>query len=125
MWNNLHLRLLEAKAGLAALECDLSREKHGQLRRKKVVIHNGAVAAIADSAMTCAGSTLLTENQIGTIVDLRVEFIEPAAPGLILAKARVRHRSNDFVFCEASLGQAGVTVAEAWATMAIADVARD
>jgi uncharacterized protein (TIGR00369 family) len=51
--------------------------------------------------------------------DLKVDFLRPAKPGRLIARATVRHRTRRLAFCEATVEQdGGPIVAEARAVIA-------
>lgn len=115
MWANLGMRLVEARSGETAVEGEFSLEEHGAAGS----IHRGAVAALADGALACAGGTLAEEGEIPTTVELAVDFYQPIAPGRVLARGLVRDRAGHLVYCAATVEQAGNVVAEARATIAL------
>jgi uncharacterized protein (TIGR00369 family) len=117
MWANLRLKLVNAEAGATVVEGEVDSAAHGSGRG--ATIHRGAVATVADCALACAAATLVDEGQGTATVDLRVEFLRGAQPGNIKGKARVVHRVQDLVFCEAMVEQDGVAVAHANGTIAV------
>ena len=51
--------------------------------------------------------------------DLKIDFLRPAKPGRLVARATVRHRTKRLAFCEATVEQdGGEIVAEARAVIA-------
>jgi uncharacterized protein (TIGR00369 family) len=55
--------------------------------------------------------------------DLKVDFLRPAKPGRLIARATVRHRTRRLAFCEATVEQShGEVVAEARAVIAYVKV---
>jgi uncharacterized protein (TIGR00369 family) len=122
MWGNLGLRIIEAEMGLAVVEGEVSSEAHGASAIGDPSVHRGALATIADAAMACAGVTIMSAGEKATTVDLRVEYFTPALPGKILARAQVRHRSGQMVFCEAKVEQSGTVLAEVRGTIALVPV---
>jgi uncharacterized protein (TIGR00369 family) len=51
--------------------------------------------------------------------DLKIDFLRPALPGRLVARATVRHRTRRLAFCEATVEQyGGKIVAEARAVIA-------
>lgn len=115
MWANLGMRLTAVDSGATVVEADFSRADHGSGES----IHRGAVAALADAALACAGGTLIDEGEVPTTVELLVDFFRPARPGHAIARGTVRHRAGHLVYCAATVEQAGEAVAEAHATIAL------
>jgi uncharacterized protein (TIGR00369 family) len=51
--------------------------------------------------------------------DLKIDFLRPAQPGRLVARATVRHRTKRLAFCEATVEEdGGEIVAEARAVIA-------
>ena len=115
MWANLGMRIVEAGGGAVVVEGDFSLAAHGQAAS----IHRGAIAALADGALACAAGTLAEEGEIPTTVELAVDYYEPIAPGVVVARGVVRDRSGHLVYCAATVEQEGAVLAEARATIAL------
>ena len=115
MWANLAMRIVEAGSGETVVEADVSLDAHG----RRGSIHGGAVAAIADAALACAGGTLVEEGEVPTTVELAVDFYRAVGPGRVTARGLVRGRSGHLVYSTATIEQEGVVVAEARATIAL------
>jgi uncharacterized protein (TIGR00369 family) len=119
MWANLGLRLVQAEIGSAVVEGEVSGDTHGSPAAGGAGVHNGVVATVADCAIACAGTTLMSEGEQAATVELSVEFFKPARPGKILARAEVRHRTDQLVFCRSIVEQDGEAVAECRGTIAL------
>lgn len=119
MWANLGMRLTSVESGATVVEAMFTLDRHGDKGARHSSIHRGAVAAIADGALACAGGTLVVEGEVPTTAELLVDFFRPANAGRVVARARVEHRSGHLVYCAATVEQAGVVVAEAHATIAL------
>jgi uncharacterized protein (TIGR00369 family) len=117
MWSNLRLKLVRAEADGTVVEGEVDAAAHGSTGGG--AIHRGAVATVADCALACAAASLVEDGRGAATVDLRVEFLRPAQPGPIGATARVTHRLQDLVFCDATVEQGGVAVARASGTIAL------
>ena len=118
MWANLGLKLIDADAASTLVEGELSAHAHGAGRDAQTV-HRGTVVTIADCAMACAAAATMREGEGATTVDLTVDFFRAARAGRIAARAHVTHRVEHLVFCEATVEQEGVDVAQARATIAL------
>ncbi|HXC77687.1 MAG TPA: PaaI family thioesterase, partial [Candidatus Acidoferrum sp.] len=82
-------------------------------------IHGGAIATLADEALASVAFTAAEEGETTVTADLKVDFLRPAKPGRLLARATVRHRTRRLAFCEATVEQdGGPIVAEARAVIA-------
>jgi len=83
------------------------------------IIHGGAIATLADEALASVAFTAAEEGETTVTADLKVDFLRPARPGRLLARATVRHRTRRLAFCEATVEQdGGPIVAEARAVIA-------
>ena len=76
-------------------------------------------ARLADEALASVAFTVAEEGETTVTADLKVDFLRPAMPGRLVARATVRHRTRRLAFCEATVEQAGgKIVAEARAVIA-------
>lgn len=115
MWANLRMRLTDVDTGTTVVEADFTGAEHGSGE----LIHRGAIAAIADGALACAGGTLVGEEEVPTTVELLMDFFRPARPGHFVARARVVDRAGHLVYCAATVEREGEVVAEGHATIAL------
>ncbi|HEY4025404.1 MAG TPA: PaaI family thioesterase, partial [Candidatus Dormibacteraeota bacterium] len=119
MWANLGARLTKVESGDVVVEARLTAEAHGFPSGRGTIVHGGAVAALADMALASAGATLNADGQTLATVDLKVDFLQPARPGTMLARGQVRRRTRRLCFASASVEQDdGTVVAEARAVLA-------
>jgi uncharacterized protein (TIGR00369 family) len=78
------------------------------------------VTTLLDTAMGGACWTALQADETFLTVDLRVEFLRAARPGLLRAEGTVVHRTRRVAFCSADLFDAeGALVATARCTQMI------
>jgi uncharacterized protein (TIGR00369 family) len=116
---NIGTRLVEVKAGSLVLEGNMTPEAHGFPTSRGSIVHGGAIATLADEALASAAFTLAEEGETTTTADLKVDFYRPCRPGLLIARATVRHRTRRLAFCEATVEQeSGEVVARAHALIA-------
>jgi len=116
---NIATRLVEAAFGRLVLEGNLTAQAHGFPTSRGPVVHGGALATLADEALAAVAFTAAEEGQTTVTVDLKVDFLRPAVPGRLIARATLRHRTKKLAFCEATVEQAGgPIVAEARAVIA-------
>jgi len=119
MWANLGARLTERDAGDVVVEAHLTSDAHGFETSRGAIVHGGAIAALADMALASAGASVAGDGQVVTTVDLRVDFLQPARPGRLLARGHVQRRTRRLCFTAASVEQDdGTVVAEARALLA-------
>lgn len=114
MWANLGAKLTGGEPGDVVVEAQLTAESHGFKTSRGVIVHGGALAALADMALASAGMSVAGGGHVVTTVDLRVDFLQPAQPGRLLARGRVQRRTRRLCFAAASIEQDdGTVVAEA------------
>lgn len=116
---NIGSRIVELGHGRLVLEGNLTGESHGFPTSRGTVVHGGAIATLADEALASAAFTAAEEGETTVTADLKVDFLRPARPGRLVARATVRHRTRRLAFCETTVEQAnGQVVAEARAVIA-------
>jgi uncharacterized protein (TIGR00369 family) len=82
------------------------------------VVHGGAIATLIDVAMGRAVASLIDDDQIPVTIEMKVNYLEPGRPGLLVATAEVRRRGRLFTVVQAEVTQAedGGSVAESMGT---------
>ena len=115
---NIGTRLVEVGHGTLVLESNMTDAAHGFPTSRGTVVHGGAIATLADEALASVAFTVAEEGETTVTVDLKVDFLRPARPGRLLARAMVRHRTRRLAFCEATIEDRGQIVAEARAVIA-------
>jgi uncharacterized protein (TIGR00369 family) len=117
---NIGGRIVEVGSGKLVLEGNLTEERHSFPTSRGPIVHGGAVATLADEALASVAFTVAKEGETTVTADLKVDFLRPALPGRLIARASVRHRTKRLAFCEATVEQAdsAVIVAEARAVIA-------
>lgn len=97
----------------------MTGESHGFPTSRGTIIHGGAIATLADESLASVAFTVAEEGETTVTADLKVDFLRPALPGRMIARATVRHRTRRLAFCEATVEQeGGKIVAEARAVIA-------
>jgi len=116
---NIGTRIVEVAYGKLVLEATMTAEAHGFPTSRGPIVHGGAIATIADEALASVAFTHAEEGETTVTADLKVDFLRPAKPGRLVARATVRHRTQRLAFCETTVEQAdGQIVAEARAVIA-------
>ena len=119
MIRNIGTRLVEVAHGKLVLSGNLTGDSHGFPTSRGTIIHGGAIATLADESLASVAFTAAEEGETTATVDLKVDFLRPARPGRLLARATLRHRTRRLAFCEATVEQeSGEIVAEARAVIA-------
>ena len=116
---NIGTRLVEVGYGKLVLEGNMTAEAHGFPTSHGTIVHGGAIATLADEALASVAFTVAEEGETTATADLKVDFLRPAKPGRLIARATVRHRTRRLAFCEVTVehGQ-GQVVAEGRAVIA-------
>src|SRR5947209_9497183 len=116
---NIGTRLVEIGSGTLVLEANMTAAAHGFPTSRGPIVHGGAIATIADEALASVAFTFAEEGETTVTADLKVDFLRPAKPGRLLARATLRHRTRRLAFCEATVEQGrSEIVAEARAVIA-------
>jgi uncharacterized protein (TIGR00369 family) len=116
---NIGTKIVEVEHGRLVLEGNMTGEAHGFPTSRGTIVHGGAIATLADEALASVAFTVAEEGETTVTADLKVDFLRPAVPGRLLARATVRHRTRRLAFCEATVEQdGGKIVAEARAVIA-------
>ena len=120
---NIGTKIVEVELGRLVLEGNMTGEAHGFPTSRGTIVHGGAIATLADEALASVAFTAAEEGETTVTADLKVDFLRPAVPGRLLARATVRHRTRRLAFCEATVEQdGGQIVAEARAVIAYVKV---
>ena len=83
-------------------------------------VQGGFLAAMLDDAMGPALFTLLDEGQFAPTLEMKVSFLRPAQPGLIVGEGRVVQRTRGVAFLEGTLlSDDGAIISTATATARI------
>ncbi len=83
-------------------------------------VQGGFLAAMLDDAMGPALFTLLDEGQAAPTLEMKVSFLRPARPGVIIAEGGVLQRTRGVAFLEGVLAaEDGTLLATATATARI------
>ena len=104
-----HLGINLRKLGPGQAEIQLKVGKH--LTQGAGVAHGGVAAALVDSAVGLALCTMLRPQELITTVELKVNFIAPAKPGLWLrATGKIVHKGKRIAVGEAEVRDANRTL---------------
>lgn len=66
-------------------------------------VQGGFVAAMLDDTLGPALATTFAENEFAPTLELKVSFIRPAKPGILVGTGRVVHRGGAVAFLEGEL----------------------
>jgi len=116
---NIGTKIVEVGFGKLVLEGNLTAAAHGFPTSRGPIVHGGAIATLADEALASVAFTVAEEGETTVTADLKIDFLRPATPGRLVARAGVRHRTRRLAFCEATVEHSnGEIVAEARAVIA-------
>ena len=83
-------------------------------------IQGGFVAAMLDDTLGPALATTLAADEFCPTIELKVNFLKPARPGVLIGDGRVVHRGGSIAFLEGTLSNSeGEMVATATSTARI------
>lgn len=68
------------------------------------IVHGGAIATLADCAMGSALASTLRDEQPVT-VEAKINYLEPASQGVLIAHGRIRRKGKRFTVLEAEVFQ--------------------
>lgn len=116
---NIGTRIVEVGYGKLVLEGNMTAEAHGFPTSHGTIVHGGAIATLADEALASVAFTVAEEGETTVTADLKIDFLRPAKPGRLIARASVRHRTRRLAFCETTVEHGhGQVLAEARAVIA-------
>jgi uncharacterized protein (TIGR00369 family) len=96
----LGLKVLSVRRGFAAMRLDWREELVGNPETR--VLAGGPLTAMLDSACGMAVATLLREPKPFATLDLRIDYVKPAAPGLaVIAEAECYRITHSVAFTRA------------------------
>lgn len=93
------LKLEEARPGYAKMSLAAREE----VKQTNGVIHGGALATLADTAVAFALSTLLPKDQKMTTIELKINYLEPIRDGKVIAEARILRKGKRIVVGEVDI----------------------
>jgi uncharacterized protein (TIGR00369 family) len=97
---HLGIEVREAEKGEARLSLR-AEERH---LNPSGSVHGGAIATLIDTAMGEAVA-MTAEDRVPVTVEIKVNYLEPAKPGTLVATARVRRPGKRFLVLEAEVIQ--------------------
>jgi uncharacterized protein (TIGR00369 family) len=116
---NIGTQLVEVGHGRLVLQGNMTAQAHGFSTSRGTIVHGGAIATLADEALASVAFTVAEEGETTVTADLKVDFLRPARPGRLVARATVRHRTRRLAFCEVTVEhESGQVVAEGRAVIA-------
>ncbi len=89
-YKHLGITLTRLSWGRSEIRLKVRRE----LTQDAGVAHGGVAASLIDSAVGLALCTMLRSQELITTIELKVNFIAPAKPGILRAKGRIIHRGK-------------------------------
>ena len=114
----LGIEVQEAGDGRATLRLDAKQEH----LNPSGSVHGGAIATLIDTAM---GEAVMSSagDELPVTVELKVNYLEPAQEGTLLASARIHKKGKRFTVLEADVVQEDSEELVAFATATFTTVA--
>ncbi len=112
-YRHLGITLQRVSYGQSTIQVNVRRN----LTQGKGAAHGGVAATLIDSAVGLALCTMLAGPEFITTIELKVNFIAPAKPGLLRAKGRILHKGKRTAVGEADVrDKAGFLIAKGLVT---------
>ncbi len=89
-YNHLGMKLTRLGLGRSEIKLRVTRS----LTQDAGVAHGGVAAALVDSVVGLALCTTLKSKELITTVELKVNFLAPAKPGVLRAKGKILHKGK-------------------------------
>jgi len=87
------------------------------------MMHGGAIASLADSAVAVALATLVDPNDRITTIEFKINFLAPVSGGKLNARCKILHRGSRTAVGDVEvLNEEGALVAKVLATYSILKV---
>ena len=86
----LGMKVLEIRDGKCRIEMPFRRK----LTHPYGIIHGGAIASLADSAVAMALISLVKPSDRITTIEFKINFFEPVSRGKLTAKARIIYKGS-------------------------------
>ena len=87
MYRLIGMEVVEARAGYSRFRLPFRKE----LTQPMGVMHGGAFAAVADSAVAIALWGLVGMDKVFTTIEMKINFIAPVASGEVIAEGNIVH----------------------------------
>ena len=87
MYKLIGMEVVEVRAGYARFRLPFREE----LTQPFGVMHGGAFAAVADSAVAIALWGLVGADKVFTTIEMKINFIGPVASGEVIAEGNIVH----------------------------------
>jgi uncharacterized protein (TIGR00369 family) len=68
-------------------------------------VHGGVIATLVDIAMSAAVQSMSRDDETPVTIEMKVNYLEPGHPGLLVAVADVRKRGRRFTVVHAEVVQ--------------------
>lgn len=115
----LGMEVVTMKKGESTLRMPFKRE----LTHPYGMIHGGAIASLADSAVAMALVTVVDPNDRITTIEFKVNFLAPVSEGKLTAQAKILHKGGKTAVGDVEvLNEKGDLVAKVIATYSIMKV---
>ena len=115
----LGMEVVTMKKGESTLQMVFKKE----LTHPFGMMHGGAIASLADSAVAMALATLVDPNDRITTIEFKVNFVAPVDEGKLTARAKILHRGGKTAVGDVDvLNEKGHLIAKVIATYSIMKV---
>lgn len=115
MYKLIGMEVMEVRPGYSRFRLPFRKE----LTQPLGVMHGGALAAVADSAVAIALWGLLGADKIFTTIEMKVNFIAPVSSGEVIAEGNIIHCGRRTAIGDVTLKQDDRLVGKCIATYII------
>lgn len=114
----LGMKILEIQDGKCRIEMPFRKKLTHPYR----IVHGGAIASLADSAVAMALISLVKPTDRITTIEFKINFFTPVSQGKLMAKAKIIHKGSKTAVGDVEvLNEKGKLVAKVIATYNIAN----
>jgi uncharacterized protein (TIGR00369 family) len=95
------MRVAELTEGYARLEVPFKDDLIGNATRQ--AIHGGAIAALIDTSGGAAGFTMVVPPDSLSTIDLRIDYLRPGEPKLLVCESKVTRMGNRICYVDSTV----------------------
>jgi len=114
-YQHIGIKLVRLDRGRSELQLKMTRS----LTQSSGIAHGGVAASLIDSAVGLALCTLIEPHQMISTVEMKVNYLTPARPGLIKATGMIIHKGKQIAVGEALVFEENKVVAKGLVTYMI------
>lgn len=98
-WDHIGMEEQVIEEGYAELRINITPNLH----QRRGSVHGGVLASLIDGAVGSAVRSTLSQDQVSTTVELKINYLRPAKGSYLLAKAKLSHRGRTLAVGQAEI----------------------